>query len=279
MASETPLKGILKNAVHGKESKPRPDPREVAIHHARILQQRKDLELEILDSVEALSWLPLERGAQYCASNPAPSDIFEFKKRVRHFQPSDYDDLIEERSANALCGYTLCPNPKPQPTRGGQWKLANVGTSDFAIVDRKESERWCSDLCKRRALYVKVQLSETAAWERIDLRDLQIELYGESHFKHQDPPAKSQQEPSVEQKAAADSAALALERGDVGSMATVPKVELTIREKDVQPPMDDEDDEGKAESDRPDHLAIEGYTPGSSKAVGSPDIKHELPQA
>ncbi|KAH6677920.1 DUF408 domain-containing protein [Plectosphaerella plurivora] len=260
MASETTIKGILKNAAHGEApSKRRPDAREVAIQHARILQQRKDLELQILSSIEVLSFFPQVRSPEYTSSNPAQADAAGFKAHVRLFQPGDYEDLIEERNANNLCGYTLCPNPKPKPSPGGAWKLVNVGRPDFQIVDKKELERWCSAACKKRALYVKVQLNETAAWERIGIPDIGIEMYEETK-----PPApdSSQKQPS-EVKTAEDAAALALERGDVGATSSR-MMNLTIREKVVQRPAEfpqggDSDDEDSA-------MAIEGYTPNTGKA-------------
>ena len=264
MASDTPLKGILKNAIHGEESsKRRPSARDLAIHHARLLQQRKELELDILNSIEVLSFYPQQRSPEYSSSQPAAADIADFKSHVRLFQPGDYEDLVEERNANKLCGYALCPNPKPDASPGGAWKLMNVGRSNFQIVDRKESERWCSEICKKRALYVKIQLSETAAWERIGMPDIAIELYEEDKIRP-DPVAQraAQEKRSEDRKTAEDAAALALERGDVGD-ASARLMTLTIREKEVKPPTlepvvatpDDDDDTGM----------IEGYNPGTVK--------------
>lgn len=262
MASDTPLKGILKNAIHGEQpGKRRPDARELAIQHARIIQQRKELELDILNSIEVLSFLPSKRGPEYSSAHPAVADIADFKTHVRLFQPGDYEDLIEERNANKLCGYTLCPKPKPAASAGGAWKLMNVGRPDFQIVDRKESERWCSDTCKKRALYVKVQLNETAAWERIGMPDIIIELYEEDKIRKDPATAETsavQQGP--DHKAAEDAAALALERGDVGA-ASSRMMTLTIREKNVEPPTESHD-----EDDRDDAADIvEGYAPGTVK--------------
>ncbi|KAH7349313.1 DUF408 domain-containing protein [Plectosphaerella cucumerina] len=265
MASEKTIKGILKNAVHGEQpSRRRPDPREVAIQHARILQQRKDLELQILSSIEVLSFFPQVRAPEYTSATPSTTDVAGFKAHVRLFQPGDYEDLIEERNANNLCGYTLCPNPKPKPAPGGAWKLLNVGRSDFQIVDKKELERWCSTACKKRALYVKVQLNETAAWERIGIPDIGIETYDETNMQTKTPaPDSKSQKPPNEVKTAEDAAALALERGDVGATSSR-MMNLTIREKVVQQPAEfpqggDSDDEDSA-------MAIEGYTPNTGKA-------------
>ncbi|ROT41788.1 hypothetical protein SODALDRAFT_241351, partial [Sodiomyces alkalinus F11] len=238
---------------------PRASAKEIALQHARILQYRKDLERQILESVILLSEYPLQKGAEYSASNPADSDVADFKRHVRLFQPGDYDDLIEERNANLLCGYTLCPHPKPPPSKGGPWKLINVGKANFDIVDRRESERWCSDDCKRRALYVKLQLNETAAWERAGLPDIKIELLGEDgsieHVSREAAPRRD------DMQEAENSAALALERGDVGTASIVTSIQqLTIQEKDVDAPPSILDSDSR-EHDTGDfaHLMVEGY--------------------
>lgn len=53
----------------------------------------------------------------------------------------------------------------------------NGPARDFKIVKAKDVGRWCSEDCTRRTLYIKVQLSEMPAWERIG--SAEIELYGE----------------------------------------------------------------------------------------------------
>ncbi|KAG7147442.1 hypothetical protein HYQ46_003700 [Verticillium longisporum] len=87
-----PLKGILKQALHGPDGPAeatfrKKDPKELALQHARILQQRKDLEAQILDSLILLSEYPATQG-RHPASDPAPSDVAGFKTHVRLFQPA-----------------------------------------------------------------------------------------------------------------------------------------------------------------------------------------------
>src|SRR5687767_1504072 len=152
MAANPPiLKGILKDRTEPSE---RPaNPRETAIQHATILQHRKDLEAQILNSVILLSEYPRAEDPSYTAANPAPSDVTVFKQHVRLFQPSDYDDLIEERNVNELCGYTLCGNPRINTDSRSTWAIRKGN-----VVKRKDLEMWCSPKCAKRALYVKVQL-------------------------------------------------------------------------------------------------------------------------
>ncbi|RCI09465.1 hypothetical protein L249_3658 [Ophiocordyceps polyrhachis-furcata BCC 54312] len=223
------------------------DARDVALQHARLLQQRKDLEAEILDSLLLLAEYPLVRSADLSASSPAPSDVSGFKTHVRLFQPSDYTDLVEERNVNGLCGYALCPRPRRQVGPGGEWKITAAGD----IVRRKDLEMWCSDHCARRALYVQVQLNETAAWERAGISEIQIDLYDEtptySTTKAEDVRLE------YRRNAAREAAALALERSEPANST---KVKIGITEKDTGAP----DPINLSDASSPtDHLLIEGH--------------------
>ncbi|KAI1755242.1 Rtr1/RPAP2 family-domain-containing protein [Xylaria castorea] len=258
-------KSILKNK--GTPTPPStgqnaPNPREVAIKHARIIHSRREIEDQISDSMIELSKFPTSRDAPYDASNPAPADAESFKNFVRLYQPSDYDDLIEERNANGLCGYTLCPNPRSRVSGGGTFKLVNYGRKDFNIVPSRELEKWCSQKCAKRAMYVKVQLNETAAWERAGIPSIQIELFEDQSTSTggdtTDLPAKDVENMRIEaqKKTAQNARDLALERGDTVENGKTPKrsIKLTIREKPVKAPA--------APSTGPNsqgHLVTEGY--------------------
>lgn len=260
-------KGILKKPAATQKPPPARDPREVAIEHAKILQQRKDLEEEILDSLILLSEYPNVRDPPHDSSNPAPADASGFKTHVRLFQPSDYDDLIIERNVNGLCGYTLCAKPNRNFGPGGEWKI----TSSGEIKKRKDLEKWCSQICARRALYVKVQLNETGAWERAGIPDIHIELLDEDHSE------ETEEERTIrklgelklegQRQAAKDVAALSLERGERKPI-NARKVQVTLQEKDVAAPMATT---GAPEVYDDDHLVVEGYKTkmktGSEKKV------------
>lgn len=264
MATQTtkPLKGILKKPKTGPsptdsasitpavKSDPR-DPRAIAIHHARLLQDRKDTEARIFDNILVLLDYPLH--ASHSASSPHPDDISGFVSLVRIFQPSDYDDLIVERNlSDNRCGYALCPNQRRKLKGAGKFKLINQGKRDFDIVETQELEKWCSTECTRRALYVKVQLNETAAWERVGLPEIGIDLYPEKDKRVDTPTSagddeapKTEPEPDQlakevanlqfeqDTKAATDATALALERGDDVRNMPTRTVEIAIREKAV----------------------------------------------
>ncbi|OAA76466.1 DUF408 domain protein [Akanthomyces lecanii RCEF 1005] len=250
------LRGILKDSAAAQRAA---DPRQIALQHAKVIQHRKDMEAEILDSLILLSEYPLERGASHTASTPAASDVAAFKTHVRLFQPSDYDDLIEERHVNGLCGYTLCPRPhRDYGPGGGEWKITRSG-----IVRRKDLEQWCSPACARRALYVKVQLSETAAWERAGMPDVRIDLLEEAQLSS-DMDAATQQLANLQieeqERQSRDAEALALERGDrpPGTVAAGEKqrVNVTLKERETtQMP----DVSNLSIGDADDHLLVEGH--------------------
>ncbi|KPM46047.1 hypothetical protein AK830_g474 [Neonectria ditissima] len=255
MATSTkqPVKGILKKPAADKKD-PAAD-RELAIQHANILQHRKDLEAEILDNLVLLSEYPLLREPPYSAARPAPSDVADFKAYVRLFQPSDYDDLIIERNVNELCGYTLCGRPRRKMGPGGEWKITSSGD----IVKRQDLEMWCSQKCARRAMYVKVQLNETAAWERAGILDIQIDLLDEdtSGETEADRVARRMGDLKLEdqRQAARDTAALALERGQRNPILPN-KLTVVLKEKDVEAPAPTID---TTETYDDDHLVVEGY--------------------
>jgi hypothetical protein len=259
-------KGILKNTLTAEQKAtadraPTSTAREVAIQHAQIIQDRKDIEGQILDSIILLSEHPQVRIGPYSASNPSVSDVADFKHHVRLFQPSDYDALIEERNANGLCGYALCSQPRSNQGRGGEWKITSTG-----IAKRKELEKWCSKSCAKRALYVKVQLNETAAWERAGIPTIQIELMDEGKLLEESTARAAQDLERLkleeDRHAAEVTATLALERGQPSRPVTTNLVALTIREKETIPPKQGVsfDDEGE-DVFGGDHLAVEGHKP------------------
>ncbi|KAI1639831.1 Rtr1/RPAP2 family-domain-containing protein [Biscogniauxia mediterranea] len=298
MASEPKKpKGILKKPTTttvdssapaaSRRQPPKPDPREVAVQHARIIHSRREVEEQIQDSIIELSRFPpssfssssSSSPAEYDASRPAPEDADAFKRLVRLYQPGDYDDLIEERNANGLCGYALCGRARTRVSQKGEFKLVNYGRRDFNIVPKREIEKWCSQRCARRAMYVKVQLNETAAWERAGISSISIDLLEEEEEQQKQlqrdskAKAKANEVPAdttaarlakdvenmkieAEKKAAQDARDLALERGDTTKEKSAKRpIQVTIREKKVmmaaQEPSLTQGDEG--------HLVLDGY--------------------
>ena len=153
--------------------------RDIAIHHATLLQQQKDAELDILAAIEELMDYPTSIDAD--PANPLPADVSRFTSLLVSFQPSDYDSLIEERHCADVCGYALCPR-KPMKNNSKS-KLRILGgrgaERDVKFVPSKQLELWCSKDCARRALYVKTQLNEEPAWLRRASAVVQISLLDE----------------------------------------------------------------------------------------------------
>lgn len=263
-AAPQPRKGILKKparseaegvpAVHSRRQRTEEDNAEIARKHAAILQQRRELETAIFLDIERLTEFPLLRTPPYNAAHPAPDDAAAFLRLVRVFQPGDYDDLIEERNTCGLCGYALCAKPRKTFGPGGTWKLVHSGRHDFGIVRKEELEKWCSAACARRALYIKVQLNETAAWERVGIPDIQVELFPEEDEKSKGkgkqneaaaaaaPTAEAQLAQELarlklheERRLAKDRETLALERGDAVAASSSADPDLAAARSAVQP--------------------------------------------
>ncbi|KAI1775196.1 hypothetical protein F4818DRAFT_415814 [Hypoxylon cercidicola] len=173
--------------------------------------------------------------------------------------------MIEERNTRGLCGYALCAKPRIRTGKGGEYKLVNFGRKDFNIVPRKELERWCSQQCARRAMYVKVQLNENAAWERAGIPSIRIELLDEpKQAGDEDDDAAKRLARDLEdlridkdRKATRVAADLALERGDTTDIQSTRSIDVDITENTVimpaQEPSPAEDNEG--------HLILDGYKP------------------
>lgn len=267
MAAITTPKSILKKtpyrATSGLSKEERD--RELAIYHANILQERKDIELKILLDTETLIDYP-PASKPYDASTPSPADARSFKDLIRSFQPSDYDALIVERNINEHCGYALCPNNRVKDGAAGKYRLIGKygKAKDFKVVEKEELEKWCSDACAKRAMFVRVQLSETPAWERESAQGVEIELLDEPESREEqiadgienmriDAPF----EPSNEQNAAY----LTLERGDKGLAAHKGLVDVTIRERDPKEPAQPSSIGTEDLSERLNtlHLALEGH--------------------
>ena len=139
--------------------------RKTAIHHAELLQERKNTEMQIIENMELLIDYPTTSDSN--AAQPSAENVTQVKEMLVPFQPSDYDALVEERNINRKCGYVLCRNPNRTQGTKAKFGFLHTKGKGMKIVDQKVLERWCSPECGKRALYLRVQLDEVPAWERI----------------------------------------------------------------------------------------------------------------
>lgn len=228
----------------------------VALQHAQQIQAQKDAEDMILDRILELLAIPSSPTADPAA--PSPQDAQLFKSALYPFRPSDYDSLITERNNEDLCGYALCPrkNRKDADAKGAtfRFKYGAKGSGpggrgrSVDIVPRENLEKWCSDECAERALYIRVQLGEEPVWERRadDTSGKNIELLEEGRAKQKAKAASSTSRPARHGLDEADVTAgikdlkiqdaersqeLAMERGDTNLPLRQGRVDVQIKEK------------------------------------------------
>jgi hypothetical protein len=261
-------KSILKKTA----SLPKPPPaeagttkadraREIALYHANLIQAQKDVESEILGALEVLIEFPTDPTAS--AVNPSTLDVESFIKLVLPFQPSDYDDLLEERRIAGKCGHVFCDKPPKKTASGGKFKIVGKKRGqEFKVVEREKMDCWCSVDCARRALYVKVQLDEEPAWLRRGGASPKIELLlGDEKDTEDDRTAVLEGE-----RLKAQMESLALERGDVEKPGRAARViKEVVENNDVSVPVAPSVDEP--------HDTIEGYGPKGVTIVSKPKTK------
>lgn len=243
--------------------------KDTALYHAHILQQRKDVEALILTSTEALLELPSSNDSD--PARPCSQDVSLVKNLIQPFQPSDYDSLIEERNINKQCGYVFCPKPNRQENTKARYRILHGkgrASDNVKVVERRTLERWCSDECGKRALYIKVQLSEEPAWTRVgsSVRGILFLEDNHNHEKHDDDnhtlmeQMRSLNTGFEEDEILARMKALAVERGD----GKAPSRSDRLREIDV---LENRNTSGNISAQeqggtsRQSSGTIEGYTP------------------
>lgn len=241
MLSMTSLpKSILKASSATLKDTPQPPTfsreehnRQLALHHARLLQDRKDIESQILASIENLLDFPSSSNAS--PSDPSSADAATVTEALKPFQPSDYEALIEERNINHRCGYVLCPRGNISQNTNGRYRILTGKKTDFRVVETKELEKWCSDECGKMAVYLRVQLNKEPAWTRDWSAGDLLTLYKE-RVDHEGADATSHTSRKSGSSDADDETksrltALAIERGQKGESDKV-STKLAIRVKD-----------------------------------------------
>ena len=244
--------------------------RESALYHANIIQQRKNIEATVSASIEALLELPSSKSAD--PKCPSTIDIAQVKDSLRIFQPSDYDDLIEERNINRFCGYVLCPRQNRQQETQAHYRiLRGKGADAMKIVSTKSLEKWCSDDCGKRALYIKVQLNEEPAWTRANITKAAIDILDDDYDQRNSQLSPADLEKSMKNLSVGGEEgdiiekmrSLAIERGQMdnsGQPGTIERITVHDRStSDVPEPAPFHADTPGNASDA--HGSIEGHVP------------------
>ncbi len=199
---------------------------------------------DIFEAVLTLIEFPTVRGPEYDAAHPPPADVASFKRLIKDFTPSEFQDLVQERNAEGHCGYALCPNPH-RKLASQQFKFVYGAQGDFQVAKTEDLRKWCSQGCHRRAMYILVQLQEVI---RTD-----IELL-EEHASDDDKARSARDEAAREAKKGEDQGELARERGTPRREPTGNLMTLTIRERKVTTPA-----VAPAIQEEESHNTIEGH--------------------
>ncbi|MCJ1308228.1 hypothetical protein MMC25_001881 [Agyrium rufum] len=238
MSTNKTPKSILKKRNH-RQAPPKNDPRdarnlELALHHANIIQHRKDIEQQIYHNIETLIDFPTRPSLTVDdpAGHPSPEDVAQVKILLEPFSPSNLDALIEERKIDGKCGYVLCPKPRRVENTTARHRIViqsvKKGRDSFRVVEKAELEKWCSDACGKRATYLRLQLSETLAWEREGTTD-ELQIPGEEvDEKHEALPLVSEMDVREVTRQLGE---LAMERGQgKGTFSSSTLLKETIEE-------------------------------------------------
>ncbi|KAF2029714.1 hypothetical protein EK21DRAFT_112585 [Setomelanomma holmii] len=260
----------------------------VALHHANLIEQRKRVEAEVLDSIMTLMDYPTAPDAD--PKRPTPADAQFFRDAIIPFQPSDYDALIEERNIADKCGYALCPRPKKKARSTAKKQFIDTEYG-VEIVDKKVLEVWCSDDCAKRALYVKVQLDEEPAWMRQGGHGDKLELMVDNAADlHKTLPLRLKKEAAVEKSkddeddiedawAARDDAMqdLAVERGEKPDQVSKANNELVRDQITERTPSDVPPQPPTLPSQSLEHtMAIEGHVPRHDRRAEEDEEEDDL---
>jgi hypothetical protein len=171
---------------------------DIAIKHALLIDHQRKTQDQVLNHIELLLDFPR-------ASEPTAQDATQFLQLVSIFQPSNFDELVEERRIDRKCGYALCANePRALHLRESEtWKL------------KKGAADWCSNDCMRKGFYIKAQLGEVPAWQRVPGQQAPIILHEDDRHLAPVTTAESDEAKTRHvQKRVAERSELALERGE-----------------------------------------------------------------
>lgn len=134
-----------------------------AVRQAQQVQVIKDVQPILLDRLQELMDFPQSTTT---ASAPSKEDVIGLKKALVYFQPAEFDDLIWERNTLNRCGYALCPKVRRKLSTNSTNHYTFHKKGGYTAVPKAQYERWCSDQCAERAMYIRLQLAEWPLWAR-----------------------------------------------------------------------------------------------------------------
>lgn len=210
-------KSILKKTSKQAEDTVAARHRELAIHHALIIQRHKDMENTIFESIEALIEYPFRT---VDPAYPDPADIKAVKEHLSRFRPSDFDSAVQERNLDEKCGYMLCPRPRTKQNTKAEFRL--LRRNGLQVVKTSDLEKWCTEVCARRAFYLRVQLSESPPWERSSAKDGGLQLLAETNARSSNADVD---------RVARDLQKLAIERNDTLDSFRAKSVQVPLHER------------------------------------------------
>jgi hypothetical protein len=171
---------------------------DIAIKHALLIDHQRKTQDQVLNHIELLLDFPR-------SSQPTTQDAIQFLQLVSIFQPSNFDELVEERRIDRKCGYPLCVNePRGLHLKESEtWKL------------KKGAADWCSNDCMRKGFYIKAQLGEVPAWERVPGQQPPVVLHEDDRHLTPTPTVEADHAKSkhIKQRVA-ERTELAMERGE-----------------------------------------------------------------
>lgn len=85
---------------------------------------------------------------------------------LKFINQSHFDDIVQERSIEKLCGWVLC-NSEIKDAPKQQFKINLTSKKVFDITERK---LFCSGNCYKQAMYLKEQILTSPLW----LRDTEV---------------------------------------------------------------------------------------------------------
>lgn len=73
-----------------------------------------------------------------------------------------YDDIVEERAINQLCGYPICPNKLGKTPN----KKYHVSTKTNKVYEISERKNFCSNQCLKASRHFQCQIPDSPLWMR-----------------------------------------------------------------------------------------------------------------